>query len=134
MIEARITIEMMGQPENILMKALEEAVHDIGEHNKVEKVYYSKPKKVGQTLYSAFTEFIVKLSSYSDLIGIITDYVPTVVEVLSPNEVKVTLEELQNSLNDFVAIINAFDKRLKIAQSHIMILQNESKNNKKKQK
>lgn len=127
MIEARLTIEMMGRPKKALQNALETVVKEIKEQNKVEKVHYSKPKKVGKTLFTAFTEFIVSVEDYGKLMGIIVDYIPTIVEILSPQNINIGMEELQDSLNDFVTMINGFDRQLKVAQSKNASLERELK-------
>lgn len=117
MIEARLTIEMMGQPKKVLMEALENVVKEIKEKHKVEKTYYSEPKKVGKTLHTAFVEFIVSVKDYSELMELVVDYIPSVVEILGPEEITVKMDSLQDSLNDIVTMINAYDRRLKIEQS-----------------
>ncbi|MHA2428242.1 MAG: hypothetical protein ACXADB_09490 [Candidatus Hermodarchaeia archaeon] len=123
-IRTRFIVEMLGRPKEVLSKALEDLIKEMKKDGrKVENETYSKPKKVGKLIFSAFVEFEMICEGLEDLIGSIIDYAPTTVELISPEKIDIGILNLQEVLNDLTARLHELDKQVKIYQSNNIILQ-----------
>ena len=123
-IRARFIIEMLGRPKEALSKALVDLVKEITKDGRaVENEVYSKPKKIGKLLYSAFVEFEIICDGMHNVIGAIIDYAPTTVELIEPEKMTVSMMELQDVLNDLTARLHELDKQVKVLQANSIILQ-----------
>jgi hypothetical protein len=123
-IRVRFIVEMLGRPKEILSKALEDLIKEIKKDGRVvENETYSKPKKVGKLIFSAFVEFEMICEGLDGLIGAIIDYAPTTVELISPEKVDIGIFDLQEILNDLTARLHELDKQVKIYQANNIILQ-----------
>ncbi len=119
----RITIEMVGQPKAVLLQALKNVSEEIKEKYEASDIVLSDAEKIGTTLLSAFVEMKVRVKNYEELSNLVIDYMPSFVEVLEPNKIVVELPELEQSINNFVAIIQKLDKQLKYVAANNVILQ-----------
>ncbi len=134
-ILVRITIEMIGQPEVVLLQALKNVSKEISEKYETSDIVLSDAEKIGTTLMSAFVEMKVRVENYEELSNLVIDYMPSFVEVLEPDEINVKMGELEQSINNFVAMIQKLDKQLKYIAAKNIIMQKEmqeKKNTKKK--
>lgn len=125
MIEARAIIELFGKPANAIELALKEIVKKIGERENIEiqNTEYGKPEQKQQGYYTAFVEVTIKTKKFDDLIGFLIDFGPTNIEILEPEQIKITNDELETSLNDLLGKIHEFDKKLKTITTHYLQLE-----------
>jgi len=90
-IHARVIIEMMGAPKEHIVKTMEMLIDKIKEDEKEE----GNIKMIGSetadpvekdSLWSIFSEIEVELKDVPSLIGFCFDYMPSSVEIISPNQ------------------------------------------------
>ena len=122
-VRARFIIEVMGKPKEMLTKALKDIVKGVGEDGYgVESESYSKPKKAGKILFSAFVEFEIICDDLESLLGAILDYVPINVEVLEPENFSINISSLQEIVNDITSRLDNLDKQIKMLQAANAVL------------
>ena len=103
MIEARLMIEVLGKPKEILLKTLEKVVLTINERYKVLYKEVMKPKKIKNSeMFSTVLEVEVRFNNFEDLFSCILDFGPTFIEILEPDEITIKSIEIQNTLSDLV--------------------------------
>jgi len=103
MIKARVSIQIIGNLADMVTKALKKAMEFLKERPgiKVTKEEYAKPEKMkGLPLLSAFVEFEADFDSFETFAGMIMDFGPDSVEVISPNKIELGIEEIQNTATD----------------------------------
>ncbi len=113
MIEARLMIEVLGKPKEILIKTLEKVVSTIEERYKLLHSEIMKPKKVKNSdLFSAVLEVEVDFDNFEDLFLCILDFGPTFVEILSPKEFTIKAVEVQNAIADLITKLHLLSKKI----------------------
>jgi archaeosine-15-forming tRNA-guanine transglycosylase len=123
MIRARMIIELLGFPPDALKATLKKAIEQMKERVVIKKEFYAEPKKVGEKIFSSFVEFECEIKDFETLMGIVFDFGPSTIEILSPDEIKMKSKEIEHVLNDLVARIHEMDKQIKILTANNIILQ-----------
>ncbi len=124
-IEARIIIEMLGRPAEHLSATLNSLIERLGAEKgvaiKQKKVYDPTPVKESTDLFSSFVEIEVTFDSLNVLLGILFAYMPSNVEVVSPQQMKFSRDDISALSNNLVARLHAYDAAAKniIAQRDI---------------
>jgi len=123
MLKIRATIEAIGRPKELVTQALKDVVKEIKERHEVINEDYSQPKKTSKTLFTAFVELTLTLDSYPALCGFVIDYMPTLIEVLEPDEIKMDFGELEEGINELINTIHTLDKQVKVLSAQNLLLQ-----------
>ena len=90
-----------------------------------------KPKVSGDNIFTSFVEVTVKLKTFSQVLGFIIDFGPINIEILEPEGlVKIDSGELEGVINDFIAKIHEYDKRLKAITAAFLKVQKTTQNKK----
>ncbi|MEK6825104.1 MAG: hypothetical protein AABX12_03430 [Nanoarchaeota archaeon] len=124
-IEARIIIEMLGRPAEHLSATLNSLIERLGAEKgvaiKQKKVYDPVPVKDSNDLFSTFVELEITFDSLNVLLGILFAYMPSNVEVMSPQQMKFSRDDISALSNNLVARLHAYDAAAKniIAQRDI---------------
>jgi hypothetical protein len=109
----RFIIEVLGRPEQVVIKTLEKVVETIKQRYEVLNKDYSKADKIkGSDILSAFVEVEFKVKNFEELFLAVLDFGPTVVEILEPSEINVKSSELQAALSDLVTKIHLMSKAI----------------------
>ncbi len=103
MIKARFFIEYLGNNKDSLISRIKASVNQIKERFNVLEDTIGEPDEIEKGVYSCYLEITIDFDSLEDLFGFILDFTPTVVEVLSPDKIILSISEFQNILNDFAS-------------------------------
>ena len=132
-IVAKIIMEMLGAPKEHVDETMKLVVDKMSKDDKfkvlVNKVFPAEEindsklqgnKKV--KFFSTFAESELEFKEIEDLIGFCFDYMPSSVEVLHPDGLRLTLPNVNNVLNDLIARLHQYDMVLKNihAQNQLM--------------
>ena len=124
-IEARVIIEMLGRPAEHLSATLNSLIERLASEKgiviKQKKFYDPVPVKESKDLFSSFVELEIAFDSLNALMGIMFAYMPSNVEVISPQQIKFSREDISSLSNNLVARLHAYDAAAKgiIAQRDI---------------
>lgn len=124
-ITFRTVIEILGKPKEHIETALKEYVQKIKSDKnfsvlKEEFAEVSRQEK--QELWATFVELELKTDSVSNLTGFCFDFMPSLLEIISPKEVKFTDTEISQFLNDLQAKLHQVDMIAKQLQIENKIL------------
>ncbi len=116
MIKVRIIFQVMGWPPEVLNQTLKKVVDQIRNSWKIISEDYSEPEKIkeAKNMYSSFVEFVAEAPDFAQLFSFVLNYAPSVIEVLEPREIVVSMDQLQDSLADLTAKLQDLDKRIKL--------------------
>ncbi|MFH1396131.1 MAG: hypothetical protein ABIG93_01910 [archaeon] len=125
-IVCRAVIEVLGKPkehvESSLQKYLEKLEADEKYTIKTKDVAEIKKQDGEQELWTIFAEIEFESKKVEDVISFCFDYMPSIIEVLEPSELKYKAEEVSNFLNDMQAKLFQVDmvaKQLTMQNSHL---------------
>ena len=121
-IHAVIIIEILGRPPEYVEESLNKIIETIGKESGVEiinkKIY--PPKAVEkQELFSSFSEVELLAENFKKLLDIIFTYLPSSIEVIAPEEMRIKLNDVNAFVNDLTARLHRYD-----ALAKTMIMQN----------
>lgn len=125
---ATIIIEMMGKPAGHLKETLEKYVDMVGIEKgvKILNTKINKPKPVPDSkLLSDFAEIELELESLQHLINLIFTYMPSHIEITSPEEVMFKNFELNNLCNDLTRRLLEYDSIAKKMILEKKVLENQ---------
>jgi hypothetical protein len=112
-IQARLLIEMMGRPAEHLTTTLTALVDRMGTEKGVKithrKLYEAAPIKESKDLFSSFVELEVTFDSLNVLLGIMFAYMPSNVEIMSPQKLSFSREDISALANNLVARLHGYD-------------------------
>ena len=117
-IHSVIIIEVMGTPKEYVVETLENMVKSLKEE-KVLKVLDSKvhePVEVKEQngIYSAFSEIEIQTKDLFDLTQLMFKYMPSHVEIISPESLKVENNFMNMLLNEIVRRLHGYDNLARI--------------------
>jgi len=116
-IRFKTIIEVLGKPKEHVEKSLKEYIEKIRETEDFAIVKEDiVPAKEADNMFSAFVEMEVVVKNIPTLIGFCFDYMPSSIEILRPEELKIKNTEISNFLNDLQAKLHTVDmiaKKLK---------------------
>jgi len=111
MVVARFMIELTGRPKEVVSQGLGKLSATFEERYKVRHKELSEPELIkGTTLYSAFIEIEFETKNFSEFFSAMLDFGPTVVEILSPKEINIKRDELQDVSTDLMNKIHELSK------------------------
>ena len=119
-VRAMMIIEIAGRPPEHLIGRLKEHVRKIKSIKDVGYLSetFSDAKKINEEkdVYTAFAEVEVETNTFSRLIELIFDFMPSSVEVVSPKEVNLDMHGATGILNDLAGRLHKYDEVAKIAK------------------
>ena len=99
-LKIKIIIEILGSPKEHVEKTINGVMEELGKREiKILKKEVSKPKEVEQ-FFSAFTDVEFECKDWDVLIDICFDFMPSVVEIIGPLELKFEGKKMEELLND----------------------------------
>ena len=122
-IRTKSVIEIVGKPKEHITKTMNDVVQLIESNKKIDLI----SKNIAETkevkgLWSTFGEFEIDFSNFEDLGNFCFDFMPSSLEIIDPEELKVSSKEIEDFTNDVMAKLHQYDMVVKQ-----MILQNKSK-------
>jgi len=126
-IVSRITVEVLGGPQEHVEKAMLEVVKKIKEDKEVKvrvaNVY--ECTQLENKLWSTFADIEFETRALKKVLDICYDYTPSVVEILEPAGLEVNTNEIAELLNDFLHRIHKYSMVLKKLQTENVFMVNE---------
>jgi len=103
-IKAKIIIELLGSPKEYIEETMKKVLDELKARKEVSilKQETSDAKEV-EKFYSVFSDIEMKCNDISTLIGICFDFMPSSVEIISPENLSFESKEMENLLNDLLA-------------------------------
>lgn len=127
-IEARIVLEMLGRPKEHLVETMEKLVEALSKEKGINilerkindpKELEEKNKEVPEDkqLYTTFAELDIESEDIVILMGIVFRYMPSHLEIVSPESISFDNFNLNTILNELASRLHYYDS---VAKSAIM--------------
>ncbi len=116
---ARAIIQMMGAPKEHVEKTLADYISSL-KKNKGMKVISedtSEAEETEEKMFSVFSELEISFASPDLLISFCIEAMPSSIEILEPDPLKITASELTGVLNDLQGKLHKVDMSLKELRS-----------------
>ncbi len=122
-IKARVIIEILGKPKEHVEKTLKEYVDKIKEDKDFEITNEKfADAKEQDNMWAAFVELEFLAKGMPALMGFSFDYMPSSIEVIEPEELKIKYNDLSNFFNDLQAKLHNVDMAIKQARNENQFL------------
>ena len=124
-ITFRTVIEVLGKPKEHVEEALKGYIHKIKTDKNftlIKEEFAETNQQEEQGLWATFAELEVKTPSVDNLTGFCFDYMPSLLEVISPKEIRFTDANVSQFLNDLQAKLHQIDmiaKQLQVENSFL---------------
>ncbi len=121
----RTVLEVVGRPKDYVQNALQEYIEKLqndDHYEVVSKELAELEKQEKQEMWMTFAELEIRTSSFSDIIGFCFDYMPSLIEVLEPNELVSSNAVISSLFNDLQARLHQVDmvaKQLRLENEHL---------------
>jgi len=116
-LQVNMVLEIMGRPKEHLIEALNNLVAKLeGEKNvKVLEKITHEPTHIKDTtdLYTTFTEVTLEISSLDQYFFLLFAYMPSHVELVYPEKIKITNEQLNQFANQLIQRLHNYDAIVK---------------------
>jgi len=126
-ITFRAVIEVIGKPKEHIEESMKGYVDKIkaDENYQVKSEEIAEIKKQdGQDLWAIFAEMEIETEDITNLTSFCFDYMPSIMEIIAPVELKFSGTEFSEFLNDLQAKLHQVDlvaKQLKLENDHLKI-------------
>lgn len=123
-VKAKIILEVAGNPKDHVEKTLNKVVEQIPQEegcNLDSKEIFPVEEK--DDLYSGFAETQVSFEGLDKLYSFCFKYLPSSVDVLEPEEMKIQIGEFNQGINDLLSVLHDQDKFLKNSNAQNKVLQ-----------
>jgi hypothetical protein len=137
-IKALIVIEMLGRPVEHLTEVMNKFIDKIKEEkgvsiaNKnihkpkiVEKDKENEKQTATGELFTMFSEIELETEHIMDLIRVIFKYMPSHVEIISPEDFSMSNTDFNSILNEIIAMLHNYDSVAKGAIMKNQVLENQ---------
>ena len=129
-VHAIFVIELAGRPPEHIEKALNTLVDAFGKQKGVEVITqkFHKAEPV-EKLFSCFSEIEFLADSFSRLLNLVFYFMPSSIEIIEPEIIKVKVSDANNIANDLSTRLHQYDamaKKMQIEKA-IMIKQIQEK-------
>lgn len=124
-ITFRAVVEVLGKPQEHVEAALKDYINKLREDNNytlIREEFAEAQKQDQQELWAVFAELEIKTSSIERIIDFCFDYMPSVIEIITPNSLALKCEQVSTFLNDLQARLHQVDmiaKQVKLENDHL---------------
>ena len=130
-INAIIILEIIGRPSEYLIETLNNMVQALGEEKGVEVVNKSVNEPVvmkeNKDFFTSFAEIELYINGLDVLAEILFKYMPAHIEILSPETLQITNNELNEIFNSLMRKLHGYDEIARVLQTEKILLQRELK-------
>ena len=108
----RAMIEVVGAPQDYVAKSIKDYLGSLRLDKKYEVLtsdIAAVEKQSKQELWGTFAELEVKTDKIDNLLNFCFDYMPSVIEIIEPEEIKISERDLSNFLSDLQAKLHSVD-------------------------
>lgn len=126
-IVVKAIIEMLGAPKDYIDQILRDYLDKLQKDNEMKITKIEEPQEQGK-LFSTFGEIEITFKKLDNLLDFCFDSMPSSVEILSPDDLKMRAEQFTVFLNDLQARLHENDLLIKEIKSRNEILDKNSIN------
>jgi hypothetical protein len=130
-IRAILILEILGRPKEYLIESLNTIIDKMGsekgvkiEHKKINEPHLVEGQK---DLYTTYAEVEVKVDEQFMLVMLVFKYMPSHIEMISPEEFIFKNSEYNDMLNEVTRRLHGYDELAKILQFKNSALENQLK-------
>lgn len=131
-INASMIIEVLGRPPEHLTEVLGKIVERIGEEKDVsiinKKLNAPVEMKDKKDLFTTFAEIEVETKSIKELAILMFKYMPAHIEILSPENLKLSNNDLGEIFNELTRRLHGYDEIARVMQVEKRILEDKLRN------
>jgi len=128
-LHCRIMIEILGAPKQHVEGTLALVLKKLREEKDVDVIYDKvHPAEEKDKLFSTFAEVELLFKDFVVLTRICFDYLPSSVEIVKPENFKMSSLELSNFVSDTLAMLHGIDFKLKDVNAANQLLERNSAN------
>jgi len=135
-ILATIVLEMIGKPPEHLVDTLKKLIKEIGEEKEVKvldsKINEPKEMEKHKGFFSTFSEIDLEVENILNLVNVVFKYMPSHVEIVSPENLKISNTSLNSTLNELTRRLHAYDQVVRVIQNEKEILEKKLKESSEK--
>jgi hypothetical protein len=121
-ITARSILDILGAPREYIEKALKDHVEKLKKEGLKIVIEKYEPAKPQDKLFTTFAELQIEFKNAQELLDFCFDSMPSSVEIISPDQIVVNMQDLTALLNDFQAKLHHTDMMLKGIQAQKEVL------------
>ena len=113
-IHSKVIIEILGKPKEYVESSIKKYVETIKQDKNIEILQEEfAPAEQQEDMWASFVELETLMVNIPTLIGFCFDYMPSSVEIIAPEELKLKNKEISNFLNDLQAKLHMLDMAVK---------------------
>lgn len=126
-LQVRMILEILGRPPEHVSEALKMVVERIEKEPGVilNGATFHEPRKIKESedLYTSFVELVLDVESMHKLWGLLFSYMPSNVEITSPEKLILRNDELTHAVNQLIQRLHDYDAITKnvVAEREILI-------------
>tara|TARA_Y100000310_G_scaffold334148_1_gene413207 strand:- start:1457 stop:1930 length:474 start_codon:yes stop_codon:yes gene_type:complete len=127
-IKAKVVLEIMGNPKEHVESTMEMVLKKVDEFKEVAvlKKNVNPPMEVEpKPFWSSFSELDLEFKDKNTLIGFCFDFMPSSIEIVSPDKFKLERKVYEDFLNDLLGRLHQYDMMLKNVHAQNIILRKE---------
>ena len=130
-LRAVLILEVLGRPPEHLKETLEKLTKSLGEEKGVEiknkKINEPSPLKDKKEFFTNFAEIEVEVDSLLYLAMLMFKYMPAHIEILSPENLMITNNEMGEIFNELTRRLHGYDEIARIIQIEKKLLEKKLK-------
>ncbi|MBI5398475.1 Rrf2 family transcriptional regulator [Candidatus Woesearchaeota archaeon] len=123
---ARAIIEVAGAPKDHVDGSIKLVVDHITANDKLavvaEETFEAEKKDEQEGLFSAFSELELWFSDVNSLMGFAFDYMPSSIEILQPDALRMQTYQVSSLLNELLSRLHQIDLQLKITNAENQLI------------
>ena len=125
-ITIKAIIEIVGSPKEHVEKTINLIIDKLKERKEIEVLNHeiAEAKQVKQ-FWSSFIELNLKFDKFDVLLGFCFDFMPSSIELISPNKMDFENMDFNNFINDILSRIHQYDMVLKNMNAQNILMKRE---------
>ncbi|MBI2663972.1 hypothetical protein HYX10_01375 [Candidatus Woesearchaeota archaeon] len=128
-LQCRFMLELMGAPKDHVEKTLKLVLNKLKDENGVTVNSGNvHPAKENDELFSTFAELDANFKDFSTLTRICFDYMPSSLEIVSPEHFRMPALHLSDFVSDTLGLLHSIDFKLKDVNAKNQLLERNSAN------
>jgi len=135
-ILATIILEIIGKPAKLLEDTLKDLIEKMKQekHIKVLENKINEPEEMENQkgFFTTFAEIDIETEDAQEIINLVFKYMPAHIEIISPENLKITNVNLNATLNELTRRLHAYDQVVRIIQNEKNILEKKLKDSSEK--
>ena len=130
-ITTTFILEIIGKPAEHLTETLKNIIERMGKEKGVvvknQKINKPAPMKKQKDFYTNFAEVELEIEGYLKLVLMVFGYMPAHVDIISPENIKLTNDGLTGILNELTRRLHGYDELARVIQMERKILERKLK-------